>query len=42
MAVLLVFEALSGEPIQATVRPAPQLAVGRLGNGVAVVKVRIG
>jgi hypothetical protein len=37
-----VFEALPDEPIMATARPAPQLDVGRLGNGVvqrAVIKV---
>jgi hypothetical protein len=37
-----VLEAVSDEPIRATVRLEPQLEVGRLGNGVvqrAVVKV---
>jgi len=37
-----VFEALPDEPIEPRVRPAPQPATGRLGNGVvqrAVVKV---
>lgn len=36
-----VFEALPDEPIKATVPPAPQVDVGRHGNGVvqrAVVK----
>jgi hypothetical protein len=39
-----VFEALPDESIKATVRPGPQLDVGRLGNGVvqrAVVKVLV-
>lgn len=37
-----VFEALPDEPIEPTVHPEPQVATGRLGNGVvqrAVVKV---
>jgi hypothetical protein len=37
-----VFKALPDEPIKATMRPGPQLDIGRLGNGVvqrAVVKV---
>jgi hypothetical protein len=37
-----VFEALPDEPIEPSLRPEPQVATGRLGNGVvqrAVVKV---
>ena len=39
-----MFEALPDEPIESSIRPEPQVATGRLGNGVvqrAVVKVLV-